>query len=154
MAPRTDITAGSRISRAVTAPWESGPPLSVMEAGGAIEERRPGRVRRLGHKDGAFGEAGEVLGHADLKAGTGDAAGAAGQTAKCPLRPSLHLRLPLVQRPGRRTISAFFVGMLRFINLAALCSTILVRKRSHHGLQIGHPKEEHIVGAIEDAALL
>src|SRR5262249_59697234 len=46
------------------------------EAGGAIEERRPGRVRRLGHKDGAFGEAGEVLGHADLKAGTGDAAGA------------------------------------------------------------------------------
>ena len=32
MTPRTDITAGSPISRAVTAPCESGPPLSVTTA--------------------------------------------------------------------------------------------------------------------------
>src|SRR5262249_38728126 len=107
-----------------------------------------------GHQDGAFGEAGGVLGHGELKAGTGGPAGAAGPAAKSPPPPSPPLRPPPVQRPGRRTVSAFFVGMARCRNLAALCSTSLVRKRSHHGLQIGHPKEEHIVGVIEDAALL
>src|SRR5262249_15887682 len=30
MTPRTDITAGRPISRAVTAPWDNGPPLSVI----------------------------------------------------------------------------------------------------------------------------
>ena len=152
MIPRTDITAGRRNSRAVTAPCDNGPPLSVTRPDALVKQRRPGRVGGSRNEHGAGRKTGEVDWTADEAARGTHFARAARETAeRARGRAERGSRGRFGQRPKGSGSPRRLVGALCLVELVAERGLAGRREVGHEPRHVIKAKEKDVRRLIQDS---